>query len=600
MKLGIRSEILNLDSEGLRRLAGEKILFRGMGYVSQVHDIRVSGAGGLEARVSGTREYYTEVEVDDDGLVYGYCSCPCEWEFCKHVVALILAAQEKVSNGEYSGLTATGPGQLALSEILEKKSREELIACILGLVKKNPGLEKSIIEIEQLRAGETQPLVHSLFDRIDQLSADDYNEDYWDDEDSSLDLAFITQKFQHLLASGHADEVVELGTRLWKQCNLIQEGIYDDGEFSLEILNCMTTVFEAVSVSSLPRPEQLLYLIDIVLSDEYSVFYSMQGIFDPEQFAKEDWLAVVETLQQRLKEAKGKRIFTAMGVCLRSDTVKMLTSACLRCGLQDKAIRLLEREVKTLYCYEELAELLITAGRLEEARFWCVAGYDSGEGNGAGGSLSLLEKLREIAVSEGRDELAAAYSAEKFFCKPLPSGYLELRDATRETGAWPDIRLSVLEFLNSGKRPYKPGWPLPPVEISSFRQPPKRNVPRTDLLVDIAILEERFGDAIELYRGAKAGYARWQMGLEVAEAVAATHPDFALNIWQKQAMSEIAQVKPSAYERAAIFLRKMHGVYQDRNDLQSWSELLAGIRAEHKRKRRLMSELDLLPDAGRR
>lgn len=68
-------------------------------------------------------------------------------------------------------------------------------------------------------------------------------------------------------------------------------------------------------------------------------------------------------------------------------------------------------------------------------------------------ALHCYDLLAELPIAEGREKLAVACSVEKFFCKPLPAGYLELLEMTEETGNWPDIRLAILEFLNSGKRP---------------------------------------------------------------------------------------------------------------------------------------------------
>lgn len=79
---------------------------------------------------------------------------------------------------------------------------------------------------------------------------------------------------------------------------------------------------------------------------------------------------------------------------------------------------------------------------------------------------------------------------------------------------------------------------------------------------DIAILERRFDDVVALY-GKLRQTKRWGLGTDqaVADAVAATHPQAALDIWRFIVDSLIAQVKPKSYEEAAVYLRRMCRVY---------------------------------------
>ena len=56
----------------------------------------------------------------------------------------------------------------------------------------------------------------------------------------------------------------------------------------------------------------------------------------------------------------------------------------------------------------------------------------------------------------------------------------------------------------------------------------------------------------------------------------------------------IKQVKPKAYEEAAVYLRLMKKVYARNRRLEDWQRMLEGLRREHKAKRRLMGILDTL------
>ena len=113
------------------------------------------------------------------------------------------------------------------------------------------------------------------------------------------------------------------------------------------------------------------------------------------------------------------------------------------------------------------------------------------------------------------------------------------------------------------------------------------------MLIDIAILERRFDDVVALYQEfMKTKRWGWETDKAVAEAVAGTHPQTALDIWRAVAEGLIGQVKPKAYEEAAIYLRRMCKVYQETRRISDWQELLTELRKEHRAKRRLMEVLD--------
>lgn len=57
---------------------------------------------------------------------------------------------------------------------------------------------------------------------------------------------------------------------------------------------------------------------------------------------------------------------------------------------------------------------------------------------------------------------------------------------------------------------------------------------------------------------------------------------------------EIAAVKPSAYEAAAGYLRKLSGLLKKLNREAEWKDYLVQLRAAHMKKRRLMEILDTL------
>jgi uncharacterized Zn finger protein len=80
----------------------------------------------------------------------------------------------------------------------------------------------------------------------------------------------------------------------------------------------------------------------------------------------------------------------------------------------------------------------------------------------------------------------------------------------------------------------------------------------------------------------------------VADAVADTHPDRALAIYRGIIEADIARTSPSAYEAALPYLRKVRGLLHRLNRHAEWGQYVAGLREEHRRKRRLLEVLDRL------
>jgi len=122
-----------------------------------------------------------------------------------------------------------------------------------------------------------------------------------------------------------------------------------------------------------------------------------------------------------------------------------------------------------------------------------------------------------------------------------------------------------------------------------------KRFPDRETLIEIAIIEHRHDDAVLIYQEMikEQGRGRLIDG-KLAQAVAESHPDTALQIWLSIAKGLIAEVKPKAYEEAATYLRRMHQVYEKTDRLSEWTLLLQRLRIEHKAKRRLMEVLDRL------
>jgi uncharacterized Zn finger protein len=85
-----------LDFDDLLHWAGEKMVNRAKSYVQHVDQLARAEDNTLVAWVNGTERYATSVRIDNDGSFHDFCTCPYSWGPCKHAVAVVLAAAERV------------------------------------------------------------------------------------------------------------------------------------------------------------------------------------------------------------------------------------------------------------------------------------------------------------------------------------------------------------------------------------------------------------------------------------------------------------------------------------------------------------------------
>jgi uncharacterized Zn finger protein len=92
-------------------------------------------------------------------------------------------------------------------------------------------------------------------------------------------------------------------------------------------------------------------------------------------------------------------------------------------------------------------------------------------------------------------------------------------------------------------------------------------------------------------------YLDWGVGAlagRVADAVADTYPERAMELYRQTAAGHIAHASPSGYEAALPPLRKLRDLLGRLGRADEWSRYLHELRQTHRRKRRLMEVLDRL------
>ena len=646
----VKTLLRNLTTDDLREWAGAKIFNRGKSYIGNVSGLSRTEDGALAAWVSGSDEYATTVGLDPDGDLEYLCTCPYDGGPCKHAVAVLLAAAEQVKRNreiplldedddlylelfddtdddDYGGdddwqdedeepevprkgAGATNRGSNKAGKIVEKLSKEELVEMLVDLSGRYPEIERGILEKEQLTTGRVDKLVSSLRREIRKLTDEPAWHNHWNGEGSLPDYSHVLEQLKALSATGHADAVLELGEELWSWGNEQVAESHDEGEAASGIAECLEVVLRALPQTSLTPPEQLLWVIDRMLEDEYSLLDSGDKILGRSAYTPTDWGAVADSLEARLKSLSKPVSIGFSERYRRGKLVDAVINAYKRSRQGKQVIPLLENEADACQNYGKLVDALLSAGERVKARQWCIVGFGRSVKDAPGIAANLRERLREMALAEKSLDLVAAYRAEEFLDHPSPGAFTELRKAAEKAKVWSKVREGILRYLETGQRPDSdvPGkkeksWPLPVPEVMAPREKAaqlgRERFPDQELLIDIAIQEKRFSDVVELH-GELCKTKRWHFETDksVAQAVAGSHPQVALVIWRSIVDSLIGQVKPKAYEEAATYLRRMCQVYQESCRGAEWNGLLGELRREHKAKRRLLEVLDGLSRKG--
>ena len=604
----------------LEAWAGRRIVQRGKRYRQEgcVADIGRTAAGGLVAWVSGSRRYATNVTIEEGEIASG-CTCPYGPN-CKHAVAVVLEYLDRLKHDrpvpavppqderlevlqsdradeaidptadEEQGLAGgAGVAHESFKRLMAEKTKSELVRLVSALVVRHPALHEDILDRERLKKGNVRPIIKRLRYLIREVGSEDGWQNYRWHEGHTPDYSEVKEKLQQLLEAGHADEVLSLGQELMASGREQVARSHDDGETAMEISACIPVVAKALHRSSMPAADKLIWAIDALLKDEYDLFHSLASYLD-RPHPKAEWSAVADRLQARFSKFQGSDYD-------RNRSSDWVIRALKGAGRDEEAIALCEQEAPITSSYCRLVKALIAAKRTQEAEQWIHQGIKATEKSLPGIAAELRHQLLEVRRRLRDTAGVAALSVDEFVRSPGEGTYAACRRAAAKMKIWEQVREALLDFLETGRLPWKrPHWPLPPTGTETTERFERAHFPKYDALMAIAMHEKQPDQVIHWFdrkpRGRLSRYG--SMEERVADAVRGSHPDRSAAIWKSLAEQWISQVQPSAYREAAVYLKKLKQLLNETGQPQEWTQYVATIRIEHARKRSLLEVLDAL------
>ena len=504
---------------------------------------------------------------------------------------------------------------------IEAKDRQELVDLLEALVHRFPELHDEFKERVMLGEGDVDRLVAEARRELTQLTAQPGWSNHWNDEGYTPDYSQLLHRLERLAEAGHYDAVAKLGSEIIARGTEQVEQSHDEGETGMALATCLPIIFDAVARSSLSGPRKLLFVIDASLKDDYDLIGDAADPVLTADHAPADWSAVADELAGRLPADTE----AGQGGFHRSYARDAITGWLVRAldesGRGDEVLAVYEREAPITGSYQRLVRYLIERKCYDDAERWAMAGIEKTRADLPGIASGLATLMCELARHRREWRVVAAHAAQRFFDQPTRDTFAELVKAAGKARCKTRVRQAALQFLETGVAPVRfkttpkrgrrlavdPDWPLPvpdcltPLMRSGHATPTR---PHYDVLLDMAIADKRVDDVLHWHDrlGAKRQppSAGWRGSSgdayadRVAEAVAKSHPQRALDIYRGHLEANLKYANIGAYETCASYLRKMRPIMKSLRREDDWTQLLADICLNYRNRPRFMEVLEKL------
>ncbi len=641
MSKRIHKDFQSLSWFDLETWEGSRIVSRGRSYQRSktVRDLAITESGELVAWVKGATIYATKVSFDKGALV-SVCSCPY-YSTCKHAVAVILEYLECIGNRKDVPQTGKDDERLMLFENrseypddadnlydapddgdegneaiakqerpsngpgidghLRQKSKQEQLDLVNSIITHHPEIREELNYKVRIETGKPSALVKTIEREITKASSRPGYQNHWKHTGYIPDYSRVRSGLQKLLDEGHADEVVQLGEKLFSAGMTQIEQSHDEGETANEVADSLKIAFKALGECSLEDVDKMERAVDFGLSDEYALCDGLE-VFWKRRFSKKNWGVLADRLLKRLSGVKHEREEDSFSRnYLRDRLTDEILHALENAGRQDEALSLCRQEAEKTHSYVRLVKHLRKAGHTAEAEEWVRKGIAATSQKWPGIAASLKGELLNMRSHKKDWRFVAALHADDFCKRPSLKTFEDLKKASEKARVWPQVREAMLYFLETGKHPGKNSsdWPLPDTGIETSNRCRAEKAPYTDVLIDIAIREKRTDDVLKWFEIHKQKRNKWPEDAlkdNVASAIGAKYPDKAVAILKELAERHISMTNVSAYGTGAQYLRKAQRILKQNGRETEWNDYLRRLKEANRRKPRCIQILDALSE----
>jgi len=527
--------------------------------------------------------YRVSATLGSTGILSDDCSCPIGGG-CKHVVALLLTwANEPESFTERPTLDAA----------LAAKSKDELIALVLQMLKRSPDLEPLLdlplmtpsLESAGHDAGPLPPVDPEPYRRLVRRAM--YKADNWDAVwGSALEIGSVVDVADGLAAQGDWSNARSLYEVVIDEVLSEYETTHDEGQISMGVDRSVEGLGQCLANADDPavRGDILGSLFEVVAwnvtAGGLGVGESVPAILldratpEERQEVRRWILAELEALPEEETRSRRWRPEAWAGLLLRIDEldgdIEGFLERAQRHGLYrsafgkltelgrlDEAVQL-ARDHMTSSAADRLwaADGLEAVGRGDEAMELVEAGLSAGE------DVRLAAWVGERYEQRGDVERALAMNLITFGPRPSLEVYKTLERLATATGRWPTLRAELLAQLDADAN--------------------------LSVLAEVHLYEGTWNAAWEVADRDRRGRIR----LHVALASEAHRPDRAMRAYLDAVEGLIESRGRDNYAEAARWLLRVRGLHRMTGRQDEWQHLIGDLRTRHKRLPALQDELN--------
>jgi uncharacterized Zn finger protein len=565
----------------VRAWTNDRYYDRGEGYFHEDRIRQPRRVGRtLQAYCRGSQPspYRIEIELDDNGIASGTCSCPIgDAGTCKHAVALLLTwVQTPEAFREVEPLSTRLqdlPKEQLIRIIRQMVDREPTLESVVDLTVNHPASTHDIdvrgyvedafdgVPIDPYEYGYARAVAESLdpllergrehietehwtaaarlFDTVSEAVRDQL--DTVTDEEGSLlsVLATCGDELGRVLAEmpddADRDRVVDALTDLflWN----VDAGGIGVGRSAKQALRDHTTAAERAQAADRLRA----HLPDPAENDDASTDRRTVDV-------RSDWLR--QSIGGLLLDLERERLDPEayVDLCRRTGHWAECADHLLALDHTDDAVDTARRLPD--HQLERILDRLVEAGAADRARSLADERLST-----ENPSASLQQWLYEHTLDTDDARTALQVARRMFREHPSPTTYDRVKTAAQALDDWTDIRPKLFTFLDETQRPY--------------------------LRVRLHLHDQDVDGALDLVEPFAGPDRTLSFGVsvltKVADAARDAHPDAAIALYEECAHRLIADRGRSNYRTAADLLVKARDLYEQRDDLDAWQSFLDAL-----------------------
>lgn len=515
--------------------------------------------------------------------VSGVCDCPHAKGgfFCKHCVAVGLAFLRDAQASRRRGTRATTHAQATAGEApavsvhswLSSLTRDELLLLVLDQLVEDEDWRRRLELRVASAVADIDAIGARLYALLDPAEFGEYG--YIEEGESgryARRVEAAAQIVDELTGSGHAPDAVAVAEYAIDLVAAAYRHAIDPADAIWSACGDLIASHHAACVACVAEAEPAAD----DLADLGLVGFLAARMLSEGEFPSIDITAYADLLGEAGLAGLREQLTAAWQQAPARWKAQRAIEDFLRAtGDIDELVKVREANLPRsgLACLE-IAKELRAAGRGEQALAWAERGLRM-EASPPQAIEPVADFVVERYLEAGRTADAVAVRRDVFAAVRELAPYERLRDAAEPAGTWPADREWALGLLRADAKVARSGRP----GIRLWAGP---------VLIDVLISEGEVDAAWEAAPGV-ASEAQW---LKLADLAAPTRPADALAVYLRQVQPLKQETGDQAYERMARLLDGARACHVRLGTEPAFEMYLRGLRADQKRKHKLMGILD--------